>query len=182
MSDAGDPAARGIGDPAEVPPPRPASWSVIRTARIMQHHDANLLGDVHGGVILHMIDDTAGAVANRHIGGRAVTAALDEMSFLAPVHVGDLVSCVARVNRVGASSCEIGVRVEAQRWNEGGTGSRHVASAYVLFVGIDDEGRPRRIPGLLLESADDERHWREAEIRHQARVSRRRAITASRET
>ena len=84
----------------------------------MTGNDTNLLGTVHGGVIMKLVDDAAGAVAGRHSGGPAVTASMDEMVFLEPVRVGDLVHVKAQVNWTGRSSMEVGVRVLAERWNE----------------------------------------------------------------
>lgn len=87
----------------------------------------NLLGNVHGGVVMRLADSTAGAVAQRHSGGPAVTAAMDEMAFLAPVHVGDILRTHAQVNWAGRTSMEIGVRVVAEPWNVAATGRRRSA-------------------------------------------------------
>ena len=113
----------------------------------------NLLGNVHGGEVMRLVDSTAGAVAGRHSGGPAVTAAMDEMAFLAPVHVGDILRATAQVNWAGRTSMEVGVRVEAEPWNQAGTEPVHVASAYLVFVAIDPDGKPREIPGLRPEDA-----------------------------
>lgn len=141
---------------------------------------ANLLGNIHGGEIVKLADSTAGAVAQRHSGGPAVTAALDEMVFLEPVHVGDIVRTMGQVNWAGRSSMEIGVRVEAQPWNDPAADGLHVASAYFVFVAIDAEGRSRQVPGLVPEDAEDERRWREAEIRRAHRLARKAEIDAGR--
>ena len=76
--------------------------------------DTNLLGTVHGGVIMKLVDDVAGAVAQRHTGGPAVTASMDEMAFLQPMQIGDLVHAHGRVNWTGRTSLEVGVRVLAE--------------------------------------------------------------------
>lgn len=141
---------------------------------------ANLLGNVHGGEVVKLADSTAGAVAQRHSGGPAVTAALDEMVFLAPVHVGDIVRTLGQVNWAGRSSMEIGVRVEAQPWNDPSADGIHVASAYFVFVAIDEDGRPREIPPLVPETPDDVRRHREAEIRRSHRLARKAEIEAGR--
>ena len=94
----------------------PPRHSRVSLASMMHSTAANLLGNVHGGEIMKLVDSTAGAVAARHSGGPAVTAFMDEMAFLHPVHVGDIVRTLAQVNWVGTSSMEIGVRVEAQPW------------------------------------------------------------------
>ncbi len=142
--------------------------------------DANLHGNVHGGTIMRMVDETAGIVASRHTGGLAVTAVVDEMQFLVPVHVGDIVTCRSQINWTGRTSCEVGVRVTAEPWDEAGTTPRHVATAYLVFVGIDAEGRPRAIPQVLMEADNDQRRYREAEIRRGTRLDRREAIADSR--
>ena len=113
----------------------------------MSAREANLLGNIHGGEIVKLADSTAGAVAQRHSGGPAVTAALDEMAFLEPVHVGDIVRTYAQVNWAGRSSMEVGVRVETQPWNDPSTVTLHVASAYFVFVAIDADGARPRGPG-----------------------------------
>jgi len=141
---------------------------------------ANLLGNVHGGEVVKLADSTAGAVAQRHSGGPAVTAALDEMVFLEPVHVGDIVRTMGQVNWAGRSSMEVGVRVEAQPWNDPSADGLHVASAYFVFVAIDEEGRPREVPPLVPQTEDDLRRHREAEIRRALRLARKTEIDAGR--
>jgi acyl-CoA hydrolase len=140
----------------------------------------NLLGNVHGGVIMRQVDSTAGAVAQRHSGGPAVTAAMDEMAFLQPVHVGDILRTMAQVNWAGRTSMEIGVRVETERWNETTGKPLHVASAYLVFVAIDEDGSPRKIPGLDPQSERERRRVREAEIRRAHRLARKQEIQEGR--
>jgi acyl-CoA hydrolase len=142
--------------------------------------DTNLLGTVHGGVIMKLVDDAAGAVAGRHSGGPAVTASMDEMVFLEPVRVGDLVHVRAQCNWTGRSSMEIGARVLAERWNES-TPATHVGSAYLVFAGVDEAGRPRTVPPVLPETEQDKRRYQEAQIRRAHRLARRRAILELRE-
>lgn len=142
--------------------------------------ETNLLGSVHGGVIMKMVDDTAGAVAQRHAGGPAVTAALDDMAFLSPVQVGDLVHAYAQVNWAGRTSMEIGVKVEAEPWNQSGHVAKRVATAYLVFVAVDADGAPREIPPVLPETDDDRRRFTEAGIRRESRLARRAAILQSR--
>jgi acyl-CoA hydrolase len=159
---------------------KPTSYSRVTLSRIMTAADVNLYGTVHGGVIMKFVDDAAGAAAARHSGGNAVTAAIDEIVFAAPVRVGDLVHAHAAVNWTGSSSLEVGVRVVAERWDTAGTEPVEVATAYLVFVGIDADGKPRSIPPVLPETADDERRQREAEIRRKHRLARRDAIAQSR--
>jgi acyl-CoA hydrolase len=148
-------------------------------AVLVDQRDANLLGNVHGGVIMRHVDSTAGAVAQRHSGGPAVTAAMDEMAFLSPVHIGDIVHSHAQVNWTGRTSMEIGVRVETEPWNIPGE-RIHVASAYLVFVAIDADSRAREIPQLLLTTPDEVRRSREAEIRRAHRLAKRAEIEAGR--
>ena len=162
-------------------PALPASHGRTSLSLLMDQQHVNLLGSVHGGVIMRLVDSTAGAVAQRHSGGTAVTAAMDEMAFLQPVHVGDIVRTVAQVNWAGRTSMEIGVRVESEPWNEAGRDPLHVASAYLVFVAVDEFGRAREIPALRPENAVEERRMREAEIRRSHRLARKAEITAGRE-
>ena len=143
--------------------------------------DTNLLGTVHGGVVMKLVDDVAGAVAQRHSGGPAVTAAMDGMTFMHPVRVGDLVHAHAQVNWAGRSSMEVGVRVLAEPWDRAGVPPVRVATAYLVFVAVDADGNPRPVPALLPETDEDHRRLREAEIRRKSRLSRRDEILASRE-
>jgi len=158
----------------------PPSHSRVSLASMMHSTEANLLGNVHGGEIMKLVDSTAGAVAHRHSGGPAVTAFMDEMAFLHPVHVGDIVRTLAQVNWVGTSSMEIGVRVEAQAWGSAADDPLHVASAYVVFVAIDEDGRPRPVPSLAPGSPTEERRLREAEIRRHHRLARKTEIESGR--
>lgn len=160
---------------------RPTSAAQTSLSRIMTALDTNLLGTVHGGVIMKLVDEVAGAVAQRHSGGTAVTASMDEMAFLEPVHVGDLVHANGRVNWTGRTSMEVGVRVLAEPWNEVRPAVR-VATAYLVFVAIDAEGRPRETPPVIPETVEDKRRFAEAEIRRSHRLARREAILKSRET
>jgi acyl-CoA hydrolase len=161
---------------------RPPSYARVSLGVIMSEREANLLGNIHGGEIMKLADSTAGAVAQRHGGGPAVTAAMDEMAFLHPVHVGDIVRTFSQVNWAGRSSMEIGVRVEAEPWNDPSVTSLHVASAYFVFVAIDAEGKAREIPRLAPESPDEVRRMREAEIRRAHRLAKRQEILTGRES
>lgn len=158
---------------------RAPSFSRIELATVTSRSQTNLLGNIHGGEIVKLADSAAGVVAQRHSGGPAVTAALDEMAFLEPVRVGDIVRTFAQVNWAGRSSMEIGVRVETQPW-DAATESLHVGSAYFVFVAIDGSGEARSVPRLVPETSDDERRMREAEIRRAHRLAKRAEIEAGR--
>jgi acyl-CoA hydrolase len=158
--------------------PRPASHSSVVLSRQMEIPDANLAGNVHGGTIMKMVDTAAGIAAAKHCGGLAVTAAMDEMSFLEPVFVGDVVTLKASVNEAFSSSMEVGVRVEAETIATG----RHVhtSSAYLVFVALDEHGRPRPVPPVLAEDEEQRQRQREAKLRREARLARKRAIEQAR--
>ena len=152
------------------PEGRPVSASEVTFARTMTQADANLVGNVHGGVIMHEVDVAAGTAAARHAGRVCVTAAIDELSFLQPVYVGDVLRVSARVNDVGRTSLEVGVRVEAEPWRGGER--RHTTSAYLVMVCLDDEGNPVEVPPLVLESEDERRRQQQARIRREVRKER----------
>lgn len=155
---------------------KPTSYSRVTLSRIMTAVDVNLYGTVHGGVLMKFIDDVAGASAARHSGGTAVTAVIDEIIFVEPVRVGDLVHAHAQVNWTGSTSMEVGVRVVAERWDRAGEEQVRVATAYLVFVGVDVAGAPRQVRPVRPETPEDRRRCREAEIRRAHRLARRQAI------
>jgi len=155
------------------------SASECTLTHLMTAVDANLHGNIHGGVIMKLVDDAAGVVAARHSGGRAVTVSMDEMVFLVPVHIGDLLNVRARINWAGRSSMEIGVRVEAERWDQVGQ-SQHTSTAYLVYVAIDDDGKPRPVPPVDASTEVEQRRFNEAEIRRRHRLARREEIDRSR--
>ena len=159
---------------------RPTSHSRVTLSRIMTAIDVNLYGTVHGGVLMKFVDDVAGASAARHSGGTAVTAAIDEIVFLEPVRVGDLVHAHAQVNWTGSTSMEVGVKVSAERWDTAVDEPLTVATAYLVFVAVDVAGGPRAVPPVLPQTPDDERRFREALIRREHRLARRHAIQDAR--
>jgi len=144
--------------------------SDVTFARTMTQLDANMLGNVHGGVIMREVDSAAGTAAMRHAGHPCVTAAIDELSFFGPVHVGDILVVSARVNDVGRTSMEVGVRVEAEPLVGGER--RHTTTAYLVMVALDDEGRPVEVPDLLVESDEERRRQNQARVRRQIRAER----------
>ena len=165
-----------------LPAAKPVSVSQATLSRIMTAQDTNLYGMIHGGVIMKMCDDVAAIAASRHTGGPILTVAIDELTLLTPVHVGDVLQVKASVNWVGRSSLEVGVRVVTEPFGEAGTEPKHVAAAYLVFVAIDTQEHPRQIPGLVLENDGDRRRYAEAEIRRSSRLARRAAIRARRDT
>jgi acyl-CoA hydrolase len=158
--------------------PRPSSASRITLSRQMEVTDSNIAGNVHGGSIMKLVDTAAGLAAAKHCGGLAVTAAMDEMTFLEPVYLGEVVTVKASVNQAFHSSMEVGVRVEAENVASGR--KVHTSSAYLVFVAIDDEGTPRPVPPLVAETEEERQRQREAGLRREARLARKRAIEAAR--
>ncbi len=142
--------------------------SHVIMSQIMTPQDVNPSGNVHGGVIMKLIDTAAGVVANRHVRGNAVTASIDRLDFHHPVYVGDLITLKASLNYVGTTSMEIGVRAEAENIITGN--ARHTASAYLTYVALDEEGRPKPAPALILESEEEIRRNREAQARREVRL------------
>lgn len=154
--------------------PKPVAASQVTLVQLMELTDANIAGIVHGGVVMKLVDTAAGLAAIKHCGALAVTVSIDGMSFLAPVHVGDTITVKASVNAVYTTSLEVGVRVEAERIL---TGERvHTASAYLVYVALDDDGKPRPVPRLVTETVVQQRREREAGIRRQTRMEHRDAI------
>jgi acyl-CoA hydrolase len=148
-------------------PPKPVSASKVVHARQMMPDDANPWGAVHGGAIMKMVDEAAGSAATRHARCRVATAAIDYMSFLYPVSIGNLVTLLASVNHVGRTSMEVGVRVETEDML---TGERHhTSSAYVVMVALDAIGQPIEIPPVTAETAEEKRRMAAAKIRRAQR-------------
>ena len=147
--------------------PKPVSASKTVFTKSMLPSDANPSGNVHGGEIMKLIDECAGAAAGRHARQRVVTARVDELSFLAPVYVGNLVTARASVNDVGTKSMEIGVRVDAEDILTGAV--VHVSSAYLVYVAIDAHGKAAPIPPVLAESAEEKRRMAAAKLRRERR-------------
>ncbi len=143
--------------------------SSVTMAQMMIPQDANPAGNVHGGVVVKILDEAAGVVAARHARSIVVTASIDRMDFHHPIFVGDLLFFKASLNYVGRTSMEIGVRVEAENLLTGDV--RHAASAYLTYVALDMQGRPRDVPPLILETDDDRRRNREAADRRRIRLA-----------
>jgi len=152
--------------------------SSVTMSQVMIPQDTNPAGNVHGGVIMKLIDTAAAVAAGRHSRANTVTVSIDRLDFHHPVYVGDLLFLKAGLNLAGRTSMEIGVRVEAENLITGEV--RHTASAYLTFVALDKDGRPREVPPLVLETADDKRRNRDALARKEARPALRRKETQCR--
>jgi acyl-CoA hydrolase len=143
--------------------------SSVVMAQMMIPQDANPAGNVHGGAVVKLIDEAAGVVASRHARSNVVTASIDRMEFHSPVFVGDLLMVTAGLNLVGRTSMEIGVRVDAENLISGEV--RHAATAYLTYVALDAQGRPRTVPSLILETGEEKRRNQEAASRRETRLA-----------
>lgn len=145
--------------------------SAVEATHMVLPHDANVHGNIFGGTIMSWIDIAAACVAYRHCRTHTVTASMDELTFLHPVKVGDIVTLKARVNYVGRASMEIGVKVIAENPLTGE--ECHTSSAYLTFVAVNTAGKPIAVPPLTLETDDDRRRAAAAELRRRERLKRR---------
>ena len=159
--------------------PRAASDSKSELIRWMSIQDSNSAGFVHGGTVMRMCDEAAGIAAIRHCGMRIVTAGMDRMTFMSPVHVGELLRCSAMVNAVWNTSMEVGVRVESENAVTGEV--RHTSTAYLTMVAVDEKGKPMKVPDLIVEGEVEERRQREAETRRRNRLAEREEILGGRD-
>ncbi len=145
--------------------------SATTITQFMTTQDTNNSGNVHGGVIMKLIDTTGGLVAIRHARTSAVTASIDRLDFHHPVYVSDLLTLKASLNFVGRTSMEVGVRVEAESIKTGVI--RHTASAYITYVSLGPDGRPIQLPPLILETEEEIRRNCEAQARREMRLKER---------
>jgi acyl-CoA hydrolase len=159
--------------------PRVPADSEAELVHWMSVTDANSAGFVHGGVVMRLCDEAAGIAAGRHSRRRVVTAGMDRMTFLEPVHVGELVTFHARVNAVWRTSMEVGVRVEAEDLRAGRR--RHTNTAYLTMVALDDDGRPTEVPPLRCSDETERRREREAQLRRANRLAERDEIVGGRD-
>lgn len=135
---------------------------------VMQPEDANPAGNVHGGVIVKHVDTASGVVAARFARKNVVTASIDRLIFFHPVFIGNLLTVKAAINWVGRTSLEIGARAETEDLMTGKIS--HVASAYLTFVALDENGRPASVPAYEPKTPDEIRRFREAEERRKQRL------------
>ena len=146
---------------------------------IVMPSQANALGTVFGGQIMSWVDVCAAVSAQRFARGDCVTAQMDQLTFLAPIKQGDVVVVMGMVNWAGRTSMEVGVRVERE---DPYTGERvHTSSAYLTFVALTPSGRPRAVPTLQPTNATEERRFRDAIQRREARLALRKQFEAQRE-
>jgi acyl-CoA hydrolase len=156
--------------------PRPVRDSQSEMAEIILPNDANPLGALLGGRLMHWIDLAGAMAAHRHSRNYVVTAAIDHLDFLVPVHVGDLVILRSSVNRVFHTSMEVGVKVWVENYIH--DDCQHVSSAYLTFVAVDGGGRHLQVPAVIPESDEQRRRYENAGKRREIRrqhLERRRA-------
>ena len=157
--------------------PRSARHSMTEMTEVVLPPHANALGTIFGGTVMSWIDICGAIVSQRHCGRIAVTAFVDDLAFLAPIRVGDVVCLRGRLNAVFRSSMEIEVVVERE---DIATGERTLClEALLVFVNVDEQGRPQPAPPLLLESEEDHRRACEADERKRRRKERKRSRTCS---
>jgi uncharacterized protein (TIGR00369 family) len=145
--------------------------SEVTLAQVMLPSDANRFGNVHGGTIMKLADTAAGIAAIRHSRRRVVTVIMDSMTFLEPVYVGDLVTVRARLTWAGTSSMEIEVRAEAEDVPTGRV--THTSTAYLVYVALDDDGKPSQVPKLRITTDEERTRWQQAEVRRAYRLAAR---------
>ncbi len=130
--------------------------------------DANIQGNVYGGSILRLVDEVAGVVATRHARCNVVTASLDRMDFISPAYLGNLLILKASVNYVGHTSMEVGVGIETEDLR---TGRRsHAGTAYLTFVALDQDGKPKPIPKVIPETALEKERYKDGKLRRLQRL------------
>jgi acyl-CoA hydrolase len=151
--------------------PRRVSESQTQLIHWMGLIDANSAGFIHGGTVMKLCDEAAGAAAVKHSRNRVVTAGVDRMAFITPIHLGELVTFSASVNAAWRTSMEVGVRVEAENPRTGER--RHTNSAYLTMVAVDADGRPMEVPDLIPETDAEIAREADAQVRRRNRLHER---------
>jgi acyl-CoA hydrolase len=147
--------------------PRPVRDSQSEMAEIVLPNDANPLGALLGGRLMHWIDLAGAMAVHRHARSYAVTASVDHIDFLVPVRVGDLVILRSSVNRVFQTSVEVGVKVFVENYIA--DTAQHVASAYLTFVAIDGRGNRLKVAPVIPETEEQQRRYDDAGRRREVR-------------
>tara|TARA_Y100000590_G_C15372236_1_gene882998 strand:+ start:300 stop:785 length:486 start_codon:yes stop_codon:yes gene_type:complete len=148
---------------------------LVKDSQVIMHelvlpNDTNLLGNILGGRVMHLMDICAAMSAYKHARRPVVTASVDHLDFLAPAKKGDIVILKSSVNYVHATSMEVGVRIEAETPLTGEI--RHTATAYLTFVALNDKKKPTKIPRVSPESKKEEYRFQEGARRHKERIKR----------
>ncbi|MGE5774955.1 MAG: acyl-CoA thioesterase [Chloroflexota bacterium] len=156
---------------ADIPAPKSISASRVTLSQLMHPEHANLLGNVHGGWIMKLVDEAGALACMRHAQRKVVTVAIDSMTFHQPIKLGDLVILNAEVTYTGRTSMETTVQVVAENPITGE--QTHTNTAYLVYVALDDDGRPTSIPPLEPETEEDQRKMDQAQERQQRRLQRK---------
>lgn len=138
-------------------------------------NDTNQLGNLLGGQLMHWIDLVAAIASARHSKRVCVTASVDELNFIHPIKLGEVVTLLASVNRVFRTSMEVGVRVLSENMQTGVV--RHANTAYLTFVALDNDGKPVEVPQIPVETEEERRRFEDALIRREQRLERRKRIS-----
>jgi len=154
-------------DPSEMLKPRPVANSLSEMVELVLPNDANPLGVLLGGRLMHWIDLAGGLAGHRHSRNHVVTASTDHLDFVHPVHVGEFVVLKSSVNRAFRTSMEVGIKVWVENYI---TGERHhVSSAYLTFVAVDGRGGTLPVPPVVPETAEEIRRFEDAARRRELR-------------
>lgn len=152
----------------EILPPKPIRASRVTLSQLMHPEHANLLGNVHGGWIMKLADEAGALSCMRHAQKKVVTVAIDSMTFRQPIRLGDLVILNAEVTYTGHTSMEAAVEVLAENPL---TGERtHTNTAYLVYVALDNHGRPSAVPPVKAETEEDQRKMEQAQLRQERRL------------
>jgi uncharacterized protein (TIGR00369 family) len=153
-------------------PPKTVKASRVSIAQLMQPDHTNNLGNVHGGWIMKLVDEAGALACMRHSQRRVVTVAIDSMVFRSPIKLGDVVQLTAEVTNVGNTSMEVEVQVEAENPISGER--KKTNTAYLVYVALDESGKPVAVPPLLAETPEEKRRQTEAQERQARRLAGRR--------
>ena len=150
---------------------KPMRASRVTISQLMHLEHANLLGNVHGGWIMKLVDEAGALACMRHAQKKVVTVAIDSMTFREPIRIGDLIILNAEVTYTGRTSMEAEVQVLAENPV---TGERtHTNTAYLVYVALDDEGKPTAVPPVKAETADEKRKMTDAMERQERRLQKK---------
>ena len=149
----------------------PSASRVLMTQLVMPLHTNGAAGVLFGGVVMQWIDVCAGVAAMKHAGGKVVTASIDRLDFLSPIQLGDIVILQAQVNYAARTSMEVGCRVETEDPRTGER--RYTTKAYLTFVAMGDDGKPRAVEPIAPDNDDERRRFERAEKRRAARLQTR---------
>lgn len=151
--------------------PKPVHASRVTLSQLMHPEHANLLGNVHGGWIMKLVDEAGALACMRHAQKKVVTVAIDSMTFRQPIRIGDLIILNAEVTYTGSTSMEAEVRVVAENPV---TGERtHTNTAYLVYVALDNEGHPTAVPALVTETDEEIQRMEQAKRRQAYRISQK---------